>query len=312
MNKNSKKVSTISNLSPFNNLDKMSTTVYIIKKSLAFLMIYCIGAVVGEAIIIALLYSIGYDPLHGIMPTGSMGVLLPYYGFSVFLLTVILYCRLIEKKDIKSLGFNEKVYDYLMGGLVAIILLAVIISFCCITNTISWIGINENINIKYIIGLFIGFVIQSTAEETMCRGFLLQSLLRRTSVPIAVLVSSTAFSLPHFLTLFETEIKYSIIGVVNLYLISVIFSLLVLYHSNIWIACGLHCVWNFILYGFIGLSLSGNAANSYGIMKFEANAENIINGGIYGIEAGIITTVVLGMVIIILKYWHDKRCRYGI
>lgn len=309
MNKNS----IISNLSPLNSLDKMSTTVYIIKKSLAFLLIYCIGAIAGEAIIIALLYAIGYDPLHGIMPTGSMGVLLPYYGFSVFLLTVILYCRFIEKRDLKSLGLNEKVYDYLMGGLVAIILLAVIIVFCCITNAISYIGVNENIDIKYIIGLFIGFVIQSTAEETMCRGFLLQSLLKKTSVPIAVFVSSTAFSLPHFLTLFEAEIKYSIIGVANLYLISVIFSLLVIFRSNIWIACGLHSSWNFILYGFMGLSLSGNAVDSYGIIKFEADAESIISGGIYGIEAGIITTVVLGIVIIaMLKYWHDKRCRHGI
>ncbi len=127
-----------------------------------------------------------------------LGNLLPYYGFSVFLLIAILYCRLIEKRGLKSLGYSKKVTDYFSGSVIAMFLLAIIISLCCFANAMSWNGINENSNMIYFICLWIGFIIQSTAEETTSRGFLLQALLKKTSVPIAILVSSTAFSLPHF------------------------------------------------------------------------------------------------------------------
>ncbi len=86
-----------------------------------------------------------------------------------------------------------------------------------------------------------------------------------------------------------------------------------LIRSNIWIACGLHGTWNFILYGIMGLSLSGSKINSDGIMKFETNSSNIMNGGIYGIEASIITTVILGVVVIVLvKHWQNRRYKHGI
>ncbi|MDO4166662.1 MAG: CPBP family intramembrane metalloprotease [Eubacteriales bacterium] len=300
-------------LSPWNNSEDMPTAVYVIKKLLAFLMIYWIAAIMGESMIIGLLYVMGYDPLHGVMPTGKTGVLLPYYGFMIFLLVTIVYYIFIEKRDLKSLGYSQRVTDYFLGGAIAVFLLGIIISLCCITNAMSWVGVKEDIDIIYFLGLWIGFMIQSAAEETMCRGFLLQALRKRTATPIAIFVSTTAFALPHFPTLWEGEIKYAVIGIINLYLISIIFSLLVLFRLNLWIACGLHSIWNFILYGVMGLSLSGSEINSDGIIKLETNAENIINGGIYGIESSIITTVILGIVsILFMKHWRDRRCRHGI
>ncbi|MDD6812426.1 MAG: hypothetical protein PUD93_11255 [Lachnospiraceae bacterium] len=178
-----------------------------------------------------------YDPLHGIMPTGRLGILLPYYGFAAFLLTTILYCRLVEKRNLESLGYGKKVTDYFSGGIIAVFLLVIIIGLCYFVKAISWVGINENSNITYIICLWIGFI----------------------------------FSFPHVFSLFETETKYAVIGIINLYLISIIFSLLMLIRSNIWVACGLHGTWNFVLYGIIGLSLSGSEINSDGIMHFKTN-----------------------------------------
>ena len=217
-----KKIAMIKNLSPLNHSDTMSTTAYILKKILAFFMIYGISAIVGEAIIIGLLNTMGYDPLHGIMPSGQWGTLLPYYGFAMFLLVTILYCRLVEKRNIESLGYSKKITDYFSGGILAVLLLVIIIGLCCFAKAISWEGINENSNIAYILCLWIGFFIQSTA-----------------------------FAFPHFFSLFEAETKYAVLGVINLYLISIIFSLFMLIRSNIWIACGLHGTWNFILYGIM-------------------------------------------------------------
>lgn len=307
------KKSIIYNLSPFNNNMVMSTGEYIIKKLLAFAMIYCLSAVLGEGIIIGILCGMGYDPLHGLMPTGLIGDLLPYYGFIVFLLVTVLYCRFVEKRTIKSMSFTRNMVDYLLGILLAILLLLIIIIMCCSVDALMFINFNINGNVFYLAFWLLAFAVQGTAEEIMCRGFLLQSLLKKTSVSVAIIISSTAFAFPHFLTLFETDLEYAIIGTINLYLVSVIFSLLVLLRSNIWIACGLHSTWNFVLYGIMGLSVSGSEIKSDSMFQFCAEDTNILNGAEYGIEASIVTTFVLGLfVFVLVKSWKGRMHKNGI
>jgi membrane protease YdiL (CAAX protease family) len=147
----------------------------------------------------------------------------------------------------------------------------------------------------------------------MCRGFLLNSLKNRTSIPLAILISSTAFVFPHLSSLSEADFVYALVGIINLYLISIIFSILVLWRSNIWIACGLHSVWNFILYVIMGLSLSGSERIAKGVIFFKVKDASILNGAEYGIEASVITTIVLGMLLIIMiTRWKGRIDKSGI
>lgn len=297
----------IRNIIPFNNAQEMPTALYIIKKMLAFFLIYGLSAVLGEAIIIGVLSAMGYDPLNGVMPSGHLGELLQYYGFAVFFIVTVLYCKLIEKRKLNTLGFNKKGLDYLFGGAVAILLLAVIIGLCCVSGVLGFSGVATGIDVGYLIALFFAFLIQSLAEETICRGFLLPSLSKKTSLPLAIFVSSTAFALPHLSSLLSADTQFAVVGIINLYLVSVIFSLLFVLRSNIFIVSGLHCVWNFVLNGVMGLSVSGSDSNAGGVLNFEVHSSNILNGGVYGLEASIITTVVLGISAVVLAIICHKR-----
>lgn len=290
-------------INPFNDTQEIPNAVYVMKKILAFIILYYCAAVIGEAIIIGGVSAMGYDPLHGEMPAGSE--LFPYYGYSIFILCTVLYCKLIEKRNLRSMGFSKSVWDYIVGAGIAVIILAVIMGMCCITGCISYEGISKNANYGYLVILFGGFIIQSMGEEVLCRGFLMPTLLKKVSMPVAVFISSTAFAFPHFSSLFEMEMQFRIVGALNLYLISVIFSLLILCRSNIWVACGLHGVWNFLLYGVFGLNLSGNEANAAGILSFKVETSTILNGGIYGIESSIITTIVLAIAAALLYKWYS-------
>lgn len=290
----------ISNLNPFNNATDMPMVQYIIKKVLAFVLIYCVSALIGEGVVIGMLYGMGYDPLHGVMPEGLLAGLLPYYGMAIFILVTFIYCILIEKRNPKSIGFTRKVPDYLLGTLIAVILLIIIIGAGCAIGSIEYVGVNSDANIKNIILWALAFLIQGAMEEIMCRGFLLSSLQKKVNKPLAVVISSTAFVFPHLLTLIEASFPYPIIGIINLYLISFIFAELVISRSNIWIACGLHSVWNFVLYTIMGLTLSGSEGTLGNVINFEVKKANVFNGGEYGIEASVITTVVLGAFLLIL------------
>ena len=62
------------NLLPFNNRMEMSGTEYVIKKILAFVLIFFLSGILGEAVVIGLYTGMGYDPLHGVIPRGRSPV----------------------------------------------------------------------------------------------------------------------------------------------------------------------------------------------------------------------------------------------
>lgn len=154
-------------------------------------------------------------------------------------------------------------------------------------------GFFEKADILIIILLIGGFIVQGATEEILCRGIVLHTLKEKTPTWIAIAISTILFIIPHWSSLFEGGTIYGIIGVANLILISVIFSLLTIYFKSIWAACGLHSFWNAILYCILGLNLSGKEETVTAIFDMQSVGKNIWNGGEYGIEASLITTVVL-------------------
>ena len=292
--------SLLKNISPFNNKEDIPKVQYIVKKVLAFFFVFALSIVVSEAIVIAMLYIMGYNPLFGDFPQGQTMELVKYFGYALFIAVTLIYCRLVEKRKVMAMNVKEAEVGYFFGGLLAVLLLAVIICICCLTGVVEFIGVKSNVNVVYLILFFFGFMFQSMAEEVMTRGFLLSSLVKKISLPTAIFISSTAFALPHFPTLFEAEFKFAVIGVVNLYLVSAVFSMLYINCKNIYVVGGLHCVWNFMLYCVMGLSVSGSNSNTNGVLNFEVVSQNILNGGMYGIEASIVTTAVLGITLAVL------------
>lgn len=99
---------------------------------------------------------------------------------------------------------------------------------------------------------------------------------------------------------------YGVIGVANLILISILFSLLTIRFKGIWAACGLHSFWNAVLYCILGLNLSGNDETVAAVFHIQSVGENIWNGGVYGIEADVITTVVLVCAVGVIV-WTGRR-----
>ena len=150
-----------------------------------------------------------------------------------------------------------------------------------------------------------GFIIQGANEEILCRGMVLHTLKEKTSVWIAVAVSTALFIMPHLSSLFDGGFVYGVIGIANLVLISIIFSLLTLRFKSIWAACGLHSFWNAILFCILGLNFSGIGETVTAVFHVQSVGKNILNGGEYGIEASLITTVVLALTAAV--FWNHYR-----
>ncbi|MCR5458339.1 MAG: CPBP family intramembrane metalloprotease [Acetatifactor sp.] len=283
------------NLLPFNNRKDMTAPEYVIKKLLAVVLIYVASVIIGEAVIIGALSGMGFDVMNGEMPPeGIVTWLLSYFEYGIYILLTLLYCKLIEKEAPKSM-LRWKVSDYLAGTLLAVGLLGVILCGCCATGSISFLGAGAGVNVSRLLLILPGIALQAASEEVLCRGFLLAALKKKISDPAAVFISSTVFALPHFLGMLSCEPKFFIVGVINLYLISIFFSLLTLRRGSIWMACGLHFAWNYMLNCVMGLTVSGNESLTDGPLAFVVNGDNLLSGGAYGIEASILTTIVTAL-----------------
>lgn len=297
----------LKNILPLNNRTEMPKALFAIKKVLAFWLCYIAGLFIAEGVIILLHFALGKNMLVGDVFDAQTITLITYYGYIIIAGVTLLYWKLIEKKPLSEMGLTKRFGNYFIGVIAGVILLVVSVFVIVLTGNIEYHGFFGNANILMIILLIGGFIIQGATEEFLCRGIVLHSLKEKTSLWLAIAISTILFIVPHWSSLFEEDMIYGIIGVANLVLISLIFSLLTIRFKSIWAACGLHSFWNAILYCILGLNLSGNDETVTAIFNMQSVGENIWNGGVYGIEASLVTTVVLALAATLIWYMNRMQ-----
>lgn len=296
-------------VSPFNNSTKMPVSLFIIKKILAFCVCYIAGLFIAEGLVILLHFALGKNMLAGDVFDAGTITLITYYGYLIIAGVALLYWKVIEKKPLAAMGLSKEIGTYFIGIALSVLLLTLSAVIIAATGNIKYQGIFENADVLMIILLTGGFMIQGAAEEILCRGIVLHALKEKTSFLTAMIVSTILFILPHWSSLFTGEMIYGVIGVINLILISVIFSYLTICFKSIWAACGLHSFWNAILYSVLGLNLSGNEETLTAIFIMQSVGGNIWNGSIYGIEASAATTIVLAFAAALVFVISRKRVK---
>ena len=294
----------IKNISPFNNRTDMPKILYIIKVIIIFWAFKFIGELVGEALAIAVHFACGKNPLKGEMFDMNTITIITYLGYSVMIFVIFILWKLFQKKTIAELGFTRKFGSYFVGAVAGTILLAVSIIVAVLAGAFKFNGIFADIDVKMVSMMTLCFVFQGAMEEVLCRGVVQQLLIKKASVPVTLGVAAALFTIPHLGNMAGSPVII-VVAIVNLVLISLIFSLLTIRFKSIWAACGLHSAWNYILYSILGLNLSGKDERVTTVFDMSSSGSNILNGADYGIEASIITTVVLavaaGILIVLLK-----------
>mgnify|MGYP000485353600 CR=1 FL=1 len=297
----------LKNILPFNNRTEMPTALFVAKKILAFWLCYIVGLFVAEGAIILLHFALGKNMLVGEVFDAQTITLITYYGYIIMFGVALIYWKLIEKKPLSKMGLTKRFGNYFIGAAIGIVLLFVSVCAIIVTGNIEFHGLFKNADIFMIILLLGGFIVQGATEEILCRGIALHTLKEKTPTWLAIAVSTVLFIIPHWSSLFDGGAIYGVIGVANLVLISIIFSLLTIRFKSIWVACGLHSFWNAILYCVLGLNLSGNDETVTAVFNMQSLGENIWNGGVYGIEASVITTVVLALAATMILYMSRKE-----
>lgn len=299
----------LKNISPFNNKTEMSMIIYVMKIILAFLVCKFAGEIIAEGVVILIHFAVGKNPLEGEMFDPQTITLITYYGYIIVIGVTLLYWKLFQKKTLSDMGITKQLGNYFVGAAAAILLVGLSVLAVMLTGAIKYHGIFKSIDFAMILLMLGGFIIQGAMEEILCRGVVLMSLKDKVPLPVGIGGSTVVFMIPHLSTLSEGKPIFVLIGMLDLIIISVIFSLLTIRYDSIWAACGLHSVWNFVLFSILGLNLSGNDTKTAAIFDMRSVGENIFNGGEYGIEASVVTAVVLSAAAVLIFILNKKNAK---
>ena len=232
------------------------------------------------------------------------------YGFQLNLVlntgAIIIFYFLIvkykEKRSISSIGFKfnkSTLYEYLSGFLIGILLIEIIAILIVITGNGSF-EFNKNIDLSFVgpfIFVIIGWCIQGASEEIMMRGHMMPVLSNKFGPIIGIIISSSYFGALHLL-----NDGISVLAIVNLILFGIFASVFAIYKRSLWGVCAIHSAWNFAQGNLFGFLVSGIEAKGGQIITTKISEGNIINGGNFGPEGGLITSLILILAILLVLY----------
>ena len=239
--------------------------------------------VLNQLIIIPLIFIFN-DSLKEILSfTGTSNLI--DEAFCVFL-SIFLMTK-ISKLKTEQLGFAKDniPVSYLKGALFGILQIFTVffIIFGLKAIDVYYVG---NIGILLLIKVFIIFIFQGLLEEILFRGYLMPMFSKVIGVKFTIILLSFLFTCIHLI-----NPNLDIIGLANVFLAGVTFSLIYYYTGNLWIVGAMHTLWNFILGFIVGSQVSGIDTYNSIFFSIPVGNKDLISGGKFGFEASIIETI---------------------
>jgi membrane protease YdiL (CAAX protease family) len=206
-----------------------------------------------------------------------------------------IYGKAFENIPIKALGILPTkgwikyfCFGFLLGFLT--LTTAVLISFA-----FGGLRLESNQNLQQIQAfwavttIFGVFFIAALSEETLFRGYMLQTFCRSNLAWFGVLSSSAFFASAH-----NMNPNASWLSFLNTFIAGIWLCIAYLKARNLWFPLGTHIAWNWFQGCFFGINVSGFdkfSANS--IFRVIEKGNALISGGDYGLEGGLACTVSL-------------------
>lgn len=212
------------------------------------------------------------------------------------ILVVALWVTLWERRSFLSVGFRSQRWAVLLigGFLGGMVIFSIPTLFLLLTGQLAS-GASHGVTtagwaaLPTVLALTPIWLVQSGAEETVMRGYLLQRHALKLPAGLAIGIVSVGFAAAHAIS--------DPIALANTVLFGVFACFLALAQGSIWSAIGIHAGWNMAQGNIFGIPVSGFSL-THSIFAFgpAEGAPDWLTGGNYGIEGSAPATVVLCLV----------------
>ena len=267
------------------------------------LIISFIFTVAYSSIIIAMNPNILHDEAYSGM-NNFPAVCLQLIQCICLIFFVILFWKIWDKRKLEDIGFTNikrSWKDLCCGLLIGAISFTIVAIILLSTRSVELVkSFSEpNFSSALIIQLII-FIFVGINEELFSRGYCM-TVLKQTKISwVPIVVSSIIFALMH-----SMNSGISLLAYINLFLFGIFMGYLFMKTKNIWMCIGYHITWNYFQGDVFGFLVSGNVTDS--IYTIKTISPNIINGGSFGPEGGLVVTILLVITILITYKFLPNR-----
>ncbi|PKM50236.1 MAG: CPBP family intramembrane metalloprotease domain-containing protein [Firmicutes bacterium HGW-Firmicutes-7] len=208
----------------------------------------------------------------------------------VFIKIILVMWKLLDKKPFSDMGLTpiRGNYKQLVIGLVCgmlsmsiVFLVLLMIGDIKLENSILAPNFHPTILIYLLLFTLVGF-----NEELFSRGYCMTVLKQTGNKWVVLLGSSLIFSVLHI-----NNPNIELIGLLNIFLIGLLFAYMFIRTGSIWMPIGYHITWNFFQGNIFGFEVSGLDVLS--VYNNKLIRSNFINGGLFGPEGGLLVTLII-------------------
>ena len=246
--------------------------------------------------------------------------------------------RIIDKRRMSNFGFHlnknwwtDFGFGFGLGAVLMSIIFLIELIFGWITIAATFYSVKSHLNIivPLLVFLFL-FICAGMAEEIFARGYLIKNLAEgfktnstgsNKAILFALSLTTILFGLVHL-----GNPSSTLLSIFNLMIIGILFGIGYIYTGELAIPIGLHISWNFFQANIFGFPVSGQTypAGIVSIFKIEQGGPEILTGGAFGPEAGLLGLMVILLGIFLIYKWirfrknislksiHDELAKYPI
>lgn len=279
-----------------------------IKRFIGMLIAF-IPATMVATILLAILIGIGISLLGGggIPDPAEQEIVMSFdspligiaitLGYVVIVIVYLVLARIICGLRPRNLGVHggkAGLSQYAAGAAAGLAAMALVSLYCVVAGGVTFTLRPFSEQSIWLLGALVMFVFQGAFEELLVRGLIYGVFVRRYHVLGAALISSLVFAVLHV-----GNDNMTVLAFINLTLYGVSMAWLLHRSCSLMAACAFHSMWNFAQGLIFGFPVSGIASLSQSsVLTCSLSSSNLINGGAFGPEGGLATTLVLVVLIV--------------
>lgn len=198
--------------------------------------------------------------------------------------------KVFEDLPFRAIGWAFQKFwwrDLILGILIGALTLLLAVGISYLAGAINF-KLNTapdfSILLQSLFGSLIIFILGAAAEETLFRGYPMQTLARAHFAWLGVLITSVPFALGHL----ENPNVVPFFTFANTALAGIWLAAAYLKTRNLWFPFGVHFAWNWTMAQFFGIPVSGITSITPApfLLADDRNSLVWLSGGSYGLEGG--------------------------
>lgn len=212
-----------------------------------------------------------------------------------------IFVHFIERRKMAELSLSSATYEIARGIVIGVLFSGSVMGILWLTGSYKVLGANS---VSVLLSPLFFAVSSAVFEEILFRGVLFRMIEQSFGSWIALVISAAIFGGLHLINKNATIVGVTAIMLQAGFTMGAAFILT----RRLWLPIGIHFAWNFTQAGVFASAVSGNEAVQ-GFLRSTLTGPDWITGGMFGIEASMVT-VVLGLIVGVFFLTHSKEMQH--